>query len=327
MKIRQIATYRPSRIISADEIDTTLNLKKGTAMKLSGVANRRWVSAEETVTHMGAQVLQQVLDQAQLVPADLDALIYTGASRAQLVPCTAALIQEAAGHQKYSCFDIDATCLGFLKALEIANLYLASGTYQRLVIVVSECSSKALNPKSPKSYSLFGDGAVAYLLECDQGLSIKHLGSQFATYGQFASECRISGGGAILPGYDYRESNHDQFLFKMNGRKLYLEATRLLPSHLDTFLKKQNLTLSDIDWVVPHQASRTAMDLLAKRLKIPKHKLIDILADHGNQIAASIPIALHHLLTQRDVLPGQKILLIGTGAGLGLGTTLLEIGK
>lgn len=327
MKIRQIATYQPSRLISADEIDTTLNLKKGTSLKLGGVKTRHWASEEETVAHMGANVLQQVLQKANLHPADLDALIFTGASRAQPIPCTAALIQQAAGHRKYSCFDIDATCLGFLKALEIANLYLASGTYQRLVIVVSECASKGLNPKSPKSYSLFGDGAVAYLLDRDQGLPIKHLGSQFATYGQFASECRISGGGTNLPAYEHRESNHDQFLFEMNGRKLYLAAARLLPPHLDAFLEKQNLTLSDIDWVVPHQASRTAMDLLAKRLKIPKEKIINILADHGNQIAASIPIALHHLLTRHEVLPGQKILLIGTGAGLGLGTTLLQVGK
>jgi 3-oxoacyl-[acyl-carrier-protein] synthase-3 len=310
MKIRQIATYRPSRLISSHDIDTSLNLKKGTALKLSGVHTRHWTSPEETIA-----------------PSDLDALIYTGASHAQPVPCTAALIQQAAGHQKYSCFDIDATCLGFLKALEIAHLYLASGTYQRLVIVVSECASKGLNPKSPKSYSLFGDGAVAYLLDRDQGLSIKHLGAHFATYGQFASECQILGGGSHLPGYQHCAENHDQFLFEMNGRKLYLEAARLLPPHLDTFLKKQNLTLSDIDWVVPHQASRTAMALLAKRLKIPKQKVINILADHGNQIAASIPIALHHLLTQREVLPGQKIILIGTGAGLGLGTTLLEIAK
>ena len=147
---------------------------------------------------------------------------------------------------------------------------------------------------------------------------------RFATFSQHAEACRIRGGAARLPAFTYAKENHNEFLFHMNGRQLFHQTAIHLPPFIEAFFDSAPCRLDEVDWVVPHQASRAAMDLMAKRLQIDPSRIIDILADHGNQISASIPTAFAHGIEAGKIRPGHRILLIGTGAGLGLGALLLH---
>ena len=110
----------------------------------------------------------------------------------------------------------------------------------------------------------------------------------------------------------------------MNGKKLYKLAAEAIPGFLDEVLAQADLTLADIDWIVPHQASRGALQHIISRLKLNPAKIVDIFNTHGNQISASIPSALHHLMTDFPVRSGDKVLLFGTSAGVGLGALVWE---
>jgi len=312
------------------EIDQKLGQPSGTSCRKSGVRSTHRISESKEFLEMAGRAFLGAFNDSGLGASDLDLLIFAGASKAQVLPCTAALIQEAVGHSGYGCFDVDATCLGFLRALQIATQFLSTKTYRNIAIVVAEGSSRHLNAKDPLTSPLFGDGAAAYILSASESTpghsrSIARIATHFATYGEFAELCKLEGGLVHLPAWECTSQTDPRFLFQMKGKQLYATTAKLLPKHLHEFLDKEGLELDDFDWVVPHQASQSALNLMSSRLKIPSHKLVNIIEENGNQVAASLPIALHSLLSHLPPKSSVNILLIGTGAGFGIGLTILTL--
>jgi len=223
-------------------------------------------------------------------------------------------------------FDVNSSCLGFLTGVEIAALGLAAGRWDTVVVVATEIASKGLDHTNVETSALFGDGAAAAVLVRDpvsRALGSAVLGLKFGHWPEAAEGSTIAAGGTrwnvTTPPPDDRA-----YLFSMNGPALLRATMRHLPQFLAELAEQTGFGLDQADLVVPHQTSAVGMRLLHERVGVAAERVVDILADHGNQVAASLPTALHQAVTSGRVARGHRVVLLGSGAGLGLGAVVLR---
>lgn len=251
-------------------------------------------------------------------------LIGSASVMEQPIPGTAALIQQrlGAGSAGFAAFDVNATCLSSLVALDIAVMGIAAGRWQRVLIAGAELPRRAIDPGSAALRALFGDGGAALAVESGGPHCL--LASRFETYGDHAELCTLRAGGTLL---DPR-ADRDAFLaasrFRMAGPALYRATARLFPPFLDRLLAAAGVQVDAIDLIIPHQASRAALDHLGRVLGSAGSRIVDIFDDYGNQVAASLPHALHVARTTGRLTPGATVLLIGSAAGIGLGGMVIR---
>jgi 3-oxoacyl-[acyl-carrier-protein] synthase-3 len=324
--IRSIAKYLPETILHAESLDDKASIRRGWIEKNTGVLNRHWASGNETVCGMAAKALDRAISSVGLNCKDLDLLIYAGSCHDYPVPHNSVIIKSmiADDRSTFNCLDIDTTCLSFIQAFDIASLYLDSGRYERIAIVSAEMPSIALHPSDPKVYGLFGDGAVAVILESvkEGGLEILHRG--FENFPSGAYWAMVPTGGAHDRGRGY-PADHEGYFFKMDGRKLIKLGTTHLSRFMHNISAHTGISICDIDYVVPHQASKMATEFLIKKFDIPRKHVVSTLAEYGNCISASVPLGLEKVFNSLRPSPGQTILLVGSGAGFSLGCILFRL--
>lgn len=321
VKITGTGRYLPGDGISAEEIDGRLGTEPGWVMRKTSVANRHFVGAE-TASHMGAQAAREALERAGLAFADIDCLVCASGTMEQPIPCTAALIQRALGEEQSGvpCFDINATCLSFVTALDTLSYLVDAGRYRRVLIVSSEIASKGLNWSDKESAALFGDGAAAAVVERSAaGEPSRILHARMTTHSAGARHSEIRGGGSGLPSASYSSAAAADYLFSMDGEGIFRQASRLLPAFMQELLGGAGLSMADFKLVVPHQGSVMAMRLLQRKLGISEEQMLYIAPHYGNVIAASIPLGLDRAVREGRLERGDNVLLVGTSAGLSLG--------
>jgi 3-oxoacyl-[acyl-carrier-protein] synthase-3 len=325
IKILSTGKYLPKKVVSGHEVDRVLGLSPGKSEEMTGIAERRYVT-DETASQMGAYALMDALERSGIRYEDLDAIISASGTAEQELPCTAALIQRALkrpGHP-LPCFDINATCLSFVTAYDLASSLLETSRYRRIAIVSSEVASVGLNPKQHEAYALFGDGAAAVIVErTPDSETAGVIHANMNTFSEGADHCKIEGGGSKFHPRDYHQ-HPDKFLFSMDGRKVFKLVLETVPEFFAKTMEDSGLTLEQIDLIIPHQASGSGMELVRRKLGIDRSKYMDILSTHGNMIAASIPLALHYALEQGRIQRGQKVMLLGTSAGMSIGSVIFE---
>ncbi len=306
----------PALAVTSAHLDRVLGLPLGTSRQKSGVAFRWSATAEDSQSVLGAQALKGALYEAKLLPHDIDLLISACGVQEQALPSTACAIAAAARLVPGTpCFDVNASCLSFLQALQVASAFLACGAYRRIAIVSSDLPSRGIDYSDPEASLIFGDGAAAAIVEARPGSGL--LAYSFKTYPEGRDFCEIRAGGTRR---NPRVGIEPQdFLFRMNGKAVFKLASRLMDDFLAELLPKAGVQMRDIDWVVPHQASHLGMAHLIKRLGLPEERVVNIYSDHGNQVAASMPTALHEIMASGRALRGQKVLFLGTAAGLSIG--------
>jgi 3-oxoacyl-[acyl-carrier-protein] synthase-3 len=256
-------------------------------------------------------------------PDSIDLLISACAVPEQALPSTACLIACQAGLPAGTpAFDVNASCLSFLSAMEVAGALLATGRYRRIAVVSTDLASRGIDWAEPDASLIFGDGAAAVILDGgtqQQGIRAFRL----ATYPEGRTYCEIRAGGtARNPRVGVTPQD---YLFRMDGKAVFKLAARVLPNFLRDLLAAADTDLASIDLLVPHQASQLGLAHAAKLLNVPPAKIMDIYATHGNQVAASIPTALHEALISGRARSGQRILLMGTAAGLSVGGMVLDL--
>jgi 3-oxoacyl-[acyl-carrier-protein] synthase-3 len=322
--VRMLGTgkYMPSQVVTAEEIDTRLMTSPGWALKMTEVAERHFVAPHETASYMGARAAEEALQNAGLSFADIDCLVSASGTHEQALPSTAVLIQKALGEEMSGvpAFDVDATCLSFLVALDTLSYLVAAGRYRRVLLVSSEIASVGLNWKEKESAALFGDGAAAVVIGMSaDGEESCIVGSSLRTYSKGAALSEIRGGGTRLHPREYSGETEADFLFHMNGQAIFRMASGLLPGFVDELLAPSGMRMADFQAVIPHQGSAMALRLMRRKLGISEEQMVNITPTHGNTIAASIPMGIYEAVRQGRVRRGDKVLLIGTAAGLSLG--------
>ncbi len=325
-RIKSIAKYLPGKAISAQTIEESANMPTGWVMKNSGVAYRHRACGCDSVVKMGAKALSAAFTQAGIRMTDVQQLIFASGTYDYPIPYNACLLKKEmqAEDAMTPCFDIDATCLSFLTALDVGLSMLHSPDKQRLALVTSEISSKSLNIEDFKTYSLFGDAAAACIIEKGGGEgSFSHLASVFENYCEGADLAKVEAGGNMLLGNN-GDVAKEKYFFNMQGRKL----VQLTFKYLDAFVKrieaKTGFELHEFDHIIPHQASKFGNQLFAKRYNLRPKQVHNGLERYGNCISASIALGFEEVMNEKGVKPGEKVILMGTAAGLSLGAVALQ---
>ena len=326
VKIKSIGNYFPKNIVTSEALEKQFKLSLGEIARKNGVISRHW-SDKETCIDIGKNALDNALKKANLKIKDIDCIVWAAGTAAQLIPCTASLVAQKYGVESAGipCFDINATCLSSLFAVETLSYLIEAGKYRRVAIVCGEQPSLALDKKNLITTTLFGDAGCAIILEKgDNTETSRIIDSKFETFAEFSQLTRLKGGASILPGYQFNKENKSEYFFQMDGEKIYKYAAKNMPIFLKNLLLRNNLSLDDIKMVVPHQASLLSLKLMQKKLGIPEGKLFINIKKLGNTVAASIPLALMEAIEKGLVERGDKVLLLGTSAGLTLGAMIIE---
>ena len=324
MRILGQGYYIPERIVMSEEVDFLAGVKRATVLKKTGIRKRHYADFrdKETASKMGKYAAEKALISAGIKKEDIDLIIGANATKEILLPCSASLIQRQLGleNSKTACFDVGSTCLSFFTALEIADMYLKAGKYKNILIVSSEVASMGINYGHIESAGLFGDGAAAIIA----GNSGSSPVSKFQTFSEGFYYTHIQGGGTRYPVKDYNENNKTDYLFHMEGSKAFKLIKQKIDKFFQEFLLENNVNMSEIDRVVAHQASITGLKLIGRQLNIEDRKLINIVAEYGNMIAASIPFTFAYGVEKGLIKRNDKILIAGTSAGMSIGMMLLE---
>jgi 3-oxoacyl-[acyl-carrier-protein] synthase-3 len=327
LKIVGTGAYRPvARALSSD-IDVRLEKEKGWIEVNFRIRERGVANAEETSSSMGASAAKDALVAAGLTADSLDVIVGACGVMEQPIPGTAPLIQQklGLGGSGIPAFDINATCLSFLAALDVVAMGMAADKWSRALIVSADIASAALNFEDPKASVIFGDGAAAMVVESvapDEGPAL--LECLIETYGDGAKLCELQAGGTRLRPHEDLDGFLAASLFRMDGPGLYRAARKRAPRLIHRLLDGAGVGIDDINLVIPHQASAQGLDFLRDVMGLGSERVVDIFADHGNQIAASMPTALHVAIASGRLKRGDLAMLIGTAAGISLGAAVLR---
>ena len=278
--------------------------------------HRRWRCLPNTnQLDLAVQAALLTLEKASLKITDIDCIVSASAVCMQPLPCNAALIHEKiARGTSIPCIDINTTCTSFISALDIISYLIDAGRYKNVLIIASDVPSFGLNSNQKESYELFSDGASAVIITKSDGAS-KMIYSKQATWSEGAHDTEIRGGGSFKPPHLFDPSELNDYLFDMNGRAILRLVHNKVFGFMNEFFEEGNFSKEDIDMVVPHQAS-LALDFMMRKLDIKKGQYIDILKDVGNMVAASVPYTLCYGVENNLIKRGDKLLLLGTAAGL-----------
>lgn len=326
VRILGTGKYLPQQKITADQLDRKLGLAIGTTIRISGVETRYFIN-DETASVMGASASKQALANAGLTIKDIDCIICCSGTHEQAMPATATLISEQFGidARGIPAFDINSTCLSFLTAFDFISYVICQNRYRNVLLIASEIASVGLNWKDKESCTLFGDGAAAAIIgQTKNHETSKIMIADMKTFSEGAHLTEIPGGGTRLHPRYHLNKDGSPHLFCMDGRSVYKLSIKIIPGFVKNLLQRADLSINDIQLIIPHQASLSALRLITKRLNIVNNKLLITVQKYGNTIASSIPLALHDAIIQSQIVRGDKLLLVGTGAGLTVGGMIIE---
>jgi 3-oxoacyl-[acyl-carrier-protein] synthase-3 len=316
----------PAEAVSSAQLDRQLNHRAGTVERIGGVRQRYFATRDETAAGLAAMAARRALEAAGLSLDDIDCLVAASGTMDQGMPSNAALIHRELGlsGRAIPAFDINASCLGFLAALDTLAWPVAAGRYRRVLVVAADIASCGLDWSRLESSAIFGDGAAAAVIGASADGRSRLLAAELTTLSEGVDLCRIPGGGTRYHPTRISQPFEDLAKFRMDGKGVFKLAAAHLPAFVERLLARAGLARGQLDWIVPHQASHLALAHLARRLGFARDRVVDIFAEHGNQVAASLPTALDIAIRDGRIRRGQRLLLLGTGAGLSLGGAVLE---
>lgn len=308
--------HAPEKIETAGDLAPRLGVSEDWVRTL-GVGKRR--IAEETMPVMAARAAREALGNGP--PPDL--LINASLTPVQLIPDSSVFILEELGYSDIPGFSLHATCLSFLVAMNNAASLIHSGAYKRILIVSSEIGSVSRDFDQPPSAALIGDGAAAAVVEAAPVESVSGwMGFAMQTWPEGAPFTEIRGGGTRCHPNSPDADRLDN-LFQMDGPKVFRMALQKIPPMFDDFLNDCGIDIDDVDLFIPHQASGHGLKSY-ERLGFPPEKIVNIINDYGNCIAASLPMALDSALKSQRIRRGDLIVLFGMGAGMSAAAALMR---
>ncbi len=331
--IRQISSALPDRVVDNQElVEQNPGWADAALADRSGVLSRRVAGADETAFDLSARACETLLNESDLQISEVDAILYCTQSPDYVMPGNAHLLHR---HLELGdgvlAFDYNLACSGYIYGLAFADSFIRSGLASEVLLVTAETYSKHIHPKDRSARVLFGDGAAVTHLS-GGGVGGKIVAADLCSHGRDLEKFYIPAGGMRTPHSEEtkREETDRSGNVRsaedvhMDGMGVWSFVNSAVPPNIRGLLEKQSLTLDDVDMFVFHQASQMTLDSLAKALGLPESKVYSQMANVGNLVSASIPVALRAALDQGVISPGDRVLLSGFGVGLSYGSVLVE---
>lgn len=320
-KITGIASYVPDYALTNDELSQMVDTNDEWITTRVGIKERRILKGEGLgSSHMGKIAVERLLANTGTNPDDIDLVICATSNPDYRFPSTASIIAHKAGLNKCYAYDIQAACAGFIVALQAGTAYVRAGMYKKVIVIAAEMMSSMTNYDDRTTCPLFGDAAACVLLEPSEEQGVGVIDGVFHVDGEGLPHLVMKAGGSAYPASHATVDAHEHFVYQ-EGRAVYRHAvTDMLTSSQD-ILKRNNLTVDQIDWFIPHQANLRIIEAVGSRLGIADDKVLVNIQYRGNTSAASIPLCIDE---NKDKLKkGDKLVLTAFGAGFTWGAMYL----
>jgi len=316
--------YVPPKVLTNFDLEKMVDTSDEWIVSRTGIRERRIAEEGETNSGMSVKAAQAALEKAGLEPSDLDLIILATSSPDYLTPPVSSMVQDKLGAKDVGAFTLAAGCTGFVYALVTAQQFIASGAADNVLVIGTEILSRNLNWQDRGTCVLFGDASAAMVLQAsDQptGLLSQVLGSKGAS----AEALIVRGGGTTIP-MGQRVLDEGLSYLEMDGPEVFKFATRTMSKAVRQAVAKAEFDLDDIDLIIPHQANMRIIELAARFLRLPMDKFYVNLDRYGNTSAASIPLALCEAIEDGSIQDGDKLVLVGFGAGLTWASAVVQMG-
>lgn len=318
--IRGVGSYLPSNIVTNEQLSGNLDTSDHWITSRTGILQRHFASDGELTSDLAIAAAKEALKVSSIDPKDIDLFVVATATPDNTFPATATKLQAALGRPGIPSFDIQAVCSGFIYGLAVVDSFLQTGQAKKAVLVGAETFSRILDMNDRATSVLFGDGAGAVVMTAeeqsgdndDQGVLSTHIHSD----GRHHDLLFVDGGVS---------STQDSGFLRMHGREVFKHAVINLASAVNEALSANNITIDDINWLIPHQANKRIILATAQKLGFPIENTIITVDKHANTSAASIPLALDSGIKSNKVKMGDLVLLEAMGGGFTWGSALLRM--
>src|SRR5688500_7165226 len=308
--------YLPEKILTNRDLERIVDTSDEWIRGRTGISQRHIAADNETTSDMALNASRAAMNSAGVGAGDIDLIILATTTPDMIFPSTACILQEKLGVGDCAAFDVQAVCSGFIYALATADMFIRAGKCRTALVVGAEVFSRILDWNDRSTCVLFGDGAGAVVLAAadEPGIHATRLhadGSQVDMLSVPGNICR-----GKIQGSPY---------LQMNGQGVFKLAVRVLDESARETLAAAGMSLSDIDWLIPHQANVRILEATARKLEVPREKLVVTVDHHGNTSAASVPLALDEFVRAGKIRPGERLLLQGVGGGFTWGSSVVTL--
>tara|TARA_Y100001970_G_scaffold39372_1_gene48480 strand:- start:1961 stop:2926 length:966 start_codon:yes stop_codon:yes gene_type:complete len=316
-KITGFGSYLPPKSESSEETAEKINKSSDWIISRTGVKERR--VSEIDVDKMGAIAAKEAIGNKR----QPDLIINASGVPKQTIPDTSIFIQKELGYSGIPSFSVHSTCLSFITALNVAGSLIHSKSYSNILIVSSDRGTRGRNFKEPESSAILGDASAAIYLEpTDSNAGL--IDFDMSSWPEASSLTQVRGGGTNLHPQDLQTKDEDN-LFSMDGPQVFKFTLPKVYKMILNVLKRNGIKQNDIDLLIPHQASGKAITAYSKFGGFDNEKVMNIISDTGNCVAASLPLALTIAYKNKKISKNNLIFLVGTGAGLSIASALIRL--
>lgn len=322
VSITGVGSYVPERILSNADLEKLVETSDEWITSRTGIKERRIAAEGEATSDMATAAARKALERAGVSAAELDLIIVATITPDMPFPSTACLVQHRLGATRAAAFDIEAACSGFVYALDIGSHFVASHTYNTVLVIGAEKMSSVVDWTDRNTCVLFGDGAGAAVLQnrpAAHGLLTTCLGSDGAKAGLL----EVRGGGSACPATAKSVSEGMHFL-RMDGKETFKNAVNAMVTAATEALERCGLNITQIRCIIPHQANQRILSAVAERLGAGPDQVFSNVDRYGNTSAASVAIALDEAVGAGRINRGDLVLLVVFGAGLTWGAAVIE---
>ncbi len=330
-KISGLGYYVPQNIVTNDDLSKIMDTNDEWIQERTGIKERRHIiRGEDTTTSMGVKAAEIAIQRANVAKEDIDFVIFATLSPDYYFPGPGVLVQRDLGLKTVGALDVRNQCSGFVYAISIADQYIKTGMYKNILVIGSEVHSTGLDmsDKGRGVSVIFGDGAGAAVLSREEDLNKGILSTHLHSEGQHAEELAL-----IAPGMGKRwvtdiiadnDPNDESYFPYMNGQFVFKNAVVRFSEVINEGLQANDLQISDIDLLVPHQANLRISQFIQQKFKLSDDQVYNNIMNYGNTTAASIPIALTEAWEKGKIKSGDVVVLAAFGSGFTWGSVVIR---
>ena len=309
-------SYLPPRVMTNHDFAARLETSDAWIRERTGIVERHIADKSQTSSDLALEAARQALKAADVKPEAIDLIIVATSTPDFVFPSTACLLQAKLGVKGSAAFDVQAVCSGFVYGLATADSFVRSGQYKRVLVVGAEVFSRILDWNDRGTCVLFGDGAGAVVLAAGDKPGVH--ASILRADGSYAEILSVPGNvsGGNITGSAF---------LQMDGQAVFKFAVRVLEESARETVAAAGMSIEEVDWLIPHQANVRILEATARKVGLPREKLVVTVDHHGNTSAASVPLALDEYVRAGKIRAGHRVLLQGVGGGFTWGSSLVTL--
>ena len=308
----------PDRVVTNDDLSRMMDTTDEWIRTRTGIQERRWVREGQTGTEMGFQASSRALETAGLAPGDIDAIVYATSSPDHFAPGNGVFLQRMLGVGTIPAIDIRTQCSGFVYALSVADGWIRTGQYKRVLVVGSEIQSTGLeqNTAGRNTAVIFADGAGAVVLGASEDENRGILAFDLHSEGAHAEKLWVDAPGSMYhPRVSKEQVDQGRQYLVMDGKEVFRHAVVRMPESVRAVLAATGDTIEDVKLLVAHQANLRIAEMMQRELCLRDDQVHNNIVSYGNTTAATIPIALDECVRAGRIVPGDLIVLTAFGSG------------